>query len=272
MRSLVLGLSFLLGFLFANSSALAAGHAFNENFSVLAEANPSQEQAQVAAEYILDFAEELRKEISIEWLDTELSAGEGRASITLHFQPGEESALTWAKDRADRTLHDVYLRTTPERARQAVEEMLPHEIVHVVLATNFADRLPVWIEEGIASRYDDYARMTIRQETIEWWSQTGNWPQLAELFSAKNLHANDTGGYAAAASLVEYLLTRGDKRTLLTFATDGQARGWNAALQTHYQIHDATRLQSQWQTWIMQSGRIAMHQNASRNSFATINR
>jgi len=48
--------------------------------------------------------------------------------------------------------------------------------------------------------------------------QTGNWPQLTSLFGAKNLHSNDTDGYTAAASLVDYLLSRGDKETLLAFA------------------------------------------------------
>ncbi|NOY30449.1 MAG: hypothetical protein GXP28_09835 [Planctomycetes bacterium] len=262
MRLFMPRLLILVGFfLFLNSpSALAAGHAFNANFTVLVEAKPSQEQGQFVAEYVLDRAETLRGEIATEWIGRPIPTGVGRTSITVHFHPGIESALTWAKDRPTRTLHSVYLRTTPERVQQAVEEMLPHEIVHVVFATQFShpNRLPVWIEEGIASRYDDAQRMAIRQETVTWWTQTGDWPQLATLFDAKNLHASDATGYAAAASLVDFLLSRGDKKTLLAFAADGNATGWDAALKVHYQIQSVSRLQSEWQAWVDEAGRVAM--------------
>jgi len=105
--------------------------------------------------------------------------------------------------------------------------------------------------------------MALRRETVGWWTQTGNWPELATLFDARNLHANDASGYAAAASLVEFLLSRGDKQTLLAFAAEGRA-GWDAALKTHYQIHDASRLQSQWQTWVGEADRVAMQAPHSR--------
>lgn len=253
-------------FLLCNSSATAAGFARNVNFMVFSPDEPSQEQGQFVAEYVLERADELRSEIAKEWFGSEIPAGIGRTSINVNFNPGEESALTWAKDRQDRTLHAVFLRTTPDRVQQAVEEMLPHEIVHVVLATRFPhpSRLPVWIEEGIASRYDDAQRMALRRETVAWWTQTDNWPELASLFDAKNLHANDASGYAAAASLVEFLLSRGDKKTLLAFAADGSALGWDAALKTHYQIQSASRLQNQWQAWVGEAGRVAMVLQGSR--------
>jgi len=255
-------------FLFNSPSANAAGFARNANFMVFSPDNPSQEQGQLIAEYVLKRADELRSEIAKNWLGSEIPTGIGRASINVNFNPGEESALTWAKDRADRKLHAVYLRTTPDRVQQAVEEMLPHEVVHVVLATRFPhpNRLPVWTEEGIASRYDDAQRMTLRRETVRWWTQTDNWPQLATLFDAKNLHANDANGYAAAASLVEFLLSRGDEQTLLAFAvagnSNGQSNDWDAALKTYYQIHDATHLQNEWQTWVKEADRVAIQRHS----------
>ncbi len=246
--------------LHGTSSATAAGFAHNASFMVFSPAQPSQEQAQLDAEYVLARAEELRSEIAEQWLGEAIPAGIGRTSINVSFNPGEESALTWAKDHPDRTLHSVYLRTTPDRVQQAVEEMLPHEMVHVVLATRFPhpNRLPVWIEEGIASRYDDDERMAVRRDTVRWWAQTQNWPRLASLFGAKSLHANDASGYAAAASLVEYLLSQKDAPTLLAFARDGQEGGWDSALKTHYHIADTSRLQSQWQSWISQVDRVAV--------------
>lgn len=216
----------------------AAGHAFNENFSVLVEANPSQEAAQQIAEQVLERADVLRKQIALEWLGSEIPEGIGRTSITLHYQPGAEGALTWAKDHSDRTLHAVYIRTTPERVQRAIDEMLPHEIAHVVLATRYPhpNRLPTWIEEGIASRYDDDDRIALRRETVNWWKQTGNWPQLSDLLGARSLQSSDTEAYAAASVLVDFIVSKHGKRSLFS-------QEWTEAT-----------LQGYWQQWVLREG------------------
>lgn len=204
----------LVIFLLLTTPTYAAGHAFNENFSVLVEANPSQEAAQQIAEQVLERADRLRKQIALEWLGAELPRSEGRAAITIHYQPGRESALTWAKDHTNRTLHDVYLRTKPGRVQQAIDEMLPHEIAHVVLATRYPE-IPAWINEGIASQYDDEGRKAIRRKLVRRWEETNSWPNVSRILEAQTLHANDHTGYAIASSLVEFLAMKHGKIQLL---------------------------------------------------------
>lgn len=243
-----------------NSQATAAGFAYGPNFLVFTPDEHSREDGQAVAEYILARANQLREEIAIEWLGEAIPQGIGRTSINVNFNPGAESALTWAKDRADRTLHSVYLRTTPDRVEQSLEEMLPHEMVHVVFATRFPhpNRLPAWIEEGIASRYDDSERKLIRQNTVRWFEQTNQWPQLVALFQEKQIDSDDAGSYAAAASLVDYLLSRQDRSKLIAFARDGQTKGWDNALRAHYGIESTTQLQQIWQTSTGQADRVAV--------------
>lgn len=250
------------------SPVWAAGFVYSPNFLVFTPAEPSQEQADVLAKDVLELAEQYRKEIAEEWLGEEIPPGVGRTTINVSYDSGRERALTWAKDHPDRKLHCVYVRTTLERSNQAIDEMLPHEMAHVVLATRFPypNRLPSWVEEGIASRYDDDQRIGIRRSTVRWWLQTGNWPDLGELLGNNNLSADDAASYSAAASLVDFLLTRGDKAKLFAFAQDGAKGDWDAALQKHYTITDASQLQKTWRAWVQRS--TAQAQTASRREMA----
>ena len=142
------------------------------------------------------------------------------------------------------------MSTSPERA---LGSTLAHEMAHVVLATRFPhpNRLPAWLEEGIASRYDDEDRQKTRQAQITYFVETGHWPSVDSLFTAANIAAQDKELYTVAASLTEFLLSRNsDKQMLLEFGQYGNTAGWDAALQKYYGIRDVVQLQGRWQRWV----------------------
>jgi hypothetical protein len=227
----------------------AHGFTHSENFVVSTPDNVSRATDQKLAEQVLHRAETFRREIALQWLGAELPNGAGQTSISVVLSPNEDSGLTWAKDHPDRTLHSVYLRTTAENS---VGCTLHHEIVHVVLAT-FAphpNRLPSWLEEGIASRYDDDTRRAAREQMRRTWVSSGQIPRLVELLENPDILSVDESAYASATSLVSFLLTKGNERTLLRFAADGQRYGWEASLRAHYRINGHAELQTQWQAWL----------------------
>ena len=134
--------------------AQAAGFVHNENFVVFTESGLSRQVTQDFAQSVLVKAEEYRKQISQEWFGEQLPRGIGRTTINVSFSDDRDAGLTWAVDHPDRKLHTIYLYTTAE---QAVGSTLAHEVAHAVLATRFPHphRLPAWVEEGIASQYDN---------------------------------------------------------------------------------------------------------------------
>ena len=237
----------LLVFL-TSAPAFAGGHVFNANFSVMTPRRETKAQTKVYARQILDQAERYRKEIAEEWLGAELPEGVGRTHINVAFSASQDRGLTWPDDGPRRTLHTLFLTTSPERAGG---HTLKHELCHVVFATRFpADkRLPTWIEEGIASRYDDAQRGRSRQKVVRWWEETGNWPAIDRILMAERLPATDRIGYTVAASLTEFLLSRRDKSTLVRFAQEARA-DLPSALRAHYQISSVADLKVQWQTWV----------------------
>jgi len=219
--------------------ALSAGLAHNENFIVLA---PDKQLADAVAGQ----ADAFRKQVAQEWLGTELPPSVGRTIINVTLSDTEDTGFTWAIDQPERKYHKMWLTTTRQRA---LGSSLCHEITHVVLATRFPERLPSWAEEGAASLKDDSQRRDTRRRIIAWYAQTGNWPNLANVLRAETILGEDQASYSVAASLTEYLLTRGDKAKFLRFAKSGKETGWDLALQQFYGVRTVRELQAAWQAW-----------------------
>lgn len=228
-----------LAIVLLTACAQGAGFAHNDNFVVLA---PDQS---LAAE-VLNKANVFRKQIAEEWLGEELPPGIGEALIHVTLSATEDNGLAWPIDDPGRKLHKVWLTTSREGA---VGSTLYHEIVHLVMATQFPDRLPAWAEEGIASLSDDPQRAQIRERVLGWYSRTGNWPDLAGILQYPAVAHSDKAAYSVAVSVTEYLLSRADKATFLRFAQAGKREGWDRALEHHYRIASVRDLQGAWQTW-----------------------
>lgn len=229
----------------AISDVRGAGFAHDENFTVLA---PSQE----LAEQVLKRADQFRGEVAKQWFGEELPPGVGRAVIHVELSPNEDSGMTWAIDSPQRKFHKVWLTTNLEHA---LGSTLRHEITHVVFATWFPDRLPVWAEEGCASLSDNADRVATRGRIIDWYARSGNFPDLASLFDQETVAAHEKATYAVAASVTEMLISRGGQdgeRRFIKFAAVGKKRGWEHALSHHYNLDDLADLQATWEQWIGQ--------------------
>jgi hypothetical protein len=232
----------------------AAGLARGDNFSVITPATPTQEAGDSYAKLVLQRAEMYRTLFIKEWFGQNVPVGEVRTVISVKFSATENSGLTLARDNQTQKFHNVFLAST---ADNAAGTMLRHEVAHTVLATVFPqpNRLPPWVEEGIASQYDAERLKDVRQQEVRYWQRSGQFPPLAALFSATDIASIDDTGYAASESLVAYLLTKGDKQTLLQFAAEARNSGWDAALAGFYNIAGVGQLQRDWQAWLTEATR-----------------
>ena len=224
----------------------------NKNFIVFV----SDDAPPDFAAQVLAHAEKFRQDIAIEWFGGALPPSVGRSVVNVKLSRQEDKGLTWAIDDPRRTLHTVYLNTSAENA---LGSTLQHEIAHVVMATHFPqpNRLPTWLEEGVASRYDNDERRGRRDDVMNWLTRTGNWPELRRVLDAPSINANDELSYSVASSLVKYLLTQGDKKQLLQFAAFGQRNGWDRAVNRSYQFANVDKLQTSWQIWVSEQNTLA---------------
>jgi hypothetical protein len=238
MRIFPTGLLFF-GLLAGTSATNAAGFVHDENFTVLAA------DRSLAAE-VLAGANRYRKQVASEWLRLELPPSVGETVIHVTLCDREDRGLTWAIDSPNRSLHKIWLTTSRDRA---VGSTLQHEIAHIVLATRHPQRLPAWVEEGVAGSYDEDDRLLVRRQLLEWFAQTGNWPSLDQVFQKPQIVNTDKVSYTLATSVTEFLVSRADQPTFVEFAVAGQQEGWDRALQQFYQIESVADLESAWRTW-----------------------
>ena len=230
--SLVVGLIF-------GATANSAEMSIRENFTVIA---PNQALAEAVARQ----AEIFRRQAAIEWLGEELPDRAGRSLITVDIAPRKDEGATWPIDSPQRTLHQIWLTTSVERA---VGSTLRHEIVHTILDTHFYPQsLPAWASEGIASQADDNGRKENQRRIVAQWARSGQWPALGRLLVCPQIEHNDLNRYAAASSLLAYLVERGGRPRAVAFAAAGANRGWDRATAEFYG-GDLARLQSDWQAW-----------------------
>jgi hypothetical protein len=225
--------------LLGSAPLLAADMAYDDNFIIFA---PTKSKA----DETLARANVYRGEIAKELFGEELPPGIGRTRISVRISDREDNGLTWPVS-GERRFHMIWV-TSSERA--VLANLLKHEIAHVVLATRFADQLPPWADEGIASRYDDEKRIGIRRRILAWFAETGNWPHLERLLNDALLSSNNQASYATAASLTEFLLSRGDHATFFAFAIEGKRDSWEKALRQHYRIGDLASLEAAWRAWL----------------------
>jgi len=226
--------------------AHAGGFASNADFIVNVAAQGEQNADGELAKEIARRASEYRSRISKEWLDEELPPSVGRTCLSVLLTDDEDLGQTWPKNEITGEYNNVHLSTSREGALGGT---LAHEVAHTVLATRFPhpQDLPVWVVEGVASRYDDEKRVAIRRRIISWYARTGNWPSLEDVLNAESIPPYDQAEYAVASSLTEFLLTKGDKQKFLEFAQRGRSDGWDSALTSTYGIRNVQQLQIQWQ-------------------------
>ena len=238
--------------------ACAGGFSFSENFIVLA---PDQR----TAEQVLDQAERFRKELAVRWLGEALPAGVGRALVCVKLSYANSDGGFWPIDDARRKLHRLRVTMAPDKS---LTHILAHETTHLILEIGFHGELPIWADEGIAMLQDEEQLDCARLKIIERYARTHNWPDLRKVLQAERIKG-DLESYAIAASLTNFLLTRGDAAKLFRFALAGKTGGWDSAALKHYAL-TVGELQSMWQAWAAQAKPpIARQALALRREFAT---
>jgi len=222
-------------------AARSADMSIGANFTVLA---PDQALAKAVAKQ----AEVYRQQTALEWLGKELPDRVGRSLITVEITSQKDEGLTWPIDCPERTLHQVWLTTSVDRA---LGTTLHHEVIHTVLDSySYPGSLPAWASEGIASQADDAARKENQRQILARWSKAGRWPGMRSLLESSRIDHDDLNRYAAASSITEFLAQRGGKTRVVEFASIGQKRGWDQAASDCYGVHDVAELQTAWQDWV----------------------
>ncbi len=217
-----------------------SGYSVSENFVIHA---PDQE----LSDELLAKSESLRKKLSLAWLGKEFPEGHEPCVVHVRLSPKEYVGWTWPKDDPAKHFHSVTIRSTRDNV---VKHILAHELTHVVLATAFQDKLPRWVDEGIAAYQDSPDHFVVRHQILATAVRSKRWPALGDILNETKISADEPTFYAVSNSLVEFLMEASDSPVLFQFALDGKKNGWESAGRKHYGIRSQMELESRWRQWL----------------------
>ncbi len=223
-----------------------SSYATSENFHIYG--------PQDSADFFENHLQGLRDKISTELLGSPLPPGIGKTIVHISYPDPdkEDGGLFWAiESDSDRTMHKLWL-FGPDK--QSIIDNCTHEMVHLVLASRYPNRLPLWVEEGIASGYDDDKRKQTRADIVDWWKKTGNYPRLRDIIGLPSISAKNIVAYTACASLVEFLNSlETPKRkgvTIVAFAEWIRDNDLMKGIYGFYYIETMDELQKQWEGYL----------------------
>jgi hypothetical protein len=221
-----------------------AGHAETDNFVVSAK---SIEVATAVAQA----AEELRASLALEWLGRGLEDWSEKCIVHVDCDRARLGGDTsYSLVRGDVARWRIELRGPLDRI---LETLVPHEVLHTVLATHFRDAVPRWADEGAALSVE------APHEQDRLWKMLGagllQRPRLplSELFAIDVYPGNSDelrAFYVHGAAVTQFLLTAGKTR-FIEFVGAGKRDGWERAVRSCYGFEDIAALETAWTRWLV---------------------
>lgn len=117
---------------------------------------------------------------------------------------------------------------------EANRTVTPHEVMHMILASEMGQYTVRWLDEGIATNIEAPA------EANHWWGMAHDLAAQRQLLSVRELCANrefNLRTYAQGTTLVAMLLERPPGRAgVVALARQGRSGDWDAAFRTVYRM------------------------------------
>lgn len=254
-------------FFIAACSAYAATYR-TENFVVNAD-DPA------AAEIIAKAAETYRKNLALSFLGECFPNWENPAKITAHIGPnlGAGGSTTFIFNNGEVYGWKMNIQGSYERI---LDSVLPHEIMHMIMATYFRAPLPRGIEEGTASLVEASSETKKHAAMLILFLRHGRGVPFNKLFTDSTYPADVMPYYAQGFSVVDYLTQDtcgGEKKFMTGFLATyynlmktkdrygnpayEQKAAWAEALRRTYKdkdgkplFNDLGDLQTKWLAWV----------------------
>src|SRR5262245_53669462 len=197
-------------------SSPAASHR-STNFEVMA-------VTEEIARQIAQVAEEQRKQLAVLWLGEELPAWSQPCSIRVTVRlGGSGGATTFAFDRGKVLSQNMHVEGPLDRLLRSV---VPHEVMHTILAHTIGKPVPRWADEGCAVLAEDEPEEKRHDGALRQVLGGGRAIPLGRLFSVRDYPPDVMALYAQGHSVTRFLVEKKGRATFLAFLRQGMDGGW----------------------------------------------
>ncbi len=211
--------------------------------------------SQLSAEQVREIqarAERLRKSLAVDWLGKEL---DGNWSNPIPIIPilTDGTALS-GKTSFNIQNGEVYdwKMVVKGNEKGILDTVLPHEIMHAILATVTRKSVPLWLSEGIATCNEAQVDQEKIARPFARYVQDGKMIPFREMF-ATEAYPRDKEKlallYAQSHSAVQFLVEHGGKQNVIEFLKAGvrhKDQDWSGALKQYYGYDSIEAFESAW--------------------------
>lgn len=192
-------------------------------------------------------AEGYRESLARDWLGKKLPTWNKPCPIEATLEEKASGSTTFIFDKGEVFGWEMKINGSEERL---LDSVLPHEILHTVLASHFRQPLPRWADEGAAISVEHVSERDKYQARLLLCVETNQNIPFTKLLQISEYPSNSTPLYSEGSSLARLLIELGGKREFVSFLDDGLKNDWPTSLRSHYGS-DCKTLESDWLSWVM---------------------
>lgn len=197
-------------------------------------------------------AEDCRRALAMEWLGHEIEGWSTPCDVELEqmagrFTGGGSTSYAFNGGHAEQ-FTGKWMGTE----QKLLDDIIPHEVLHTVLATHIRTYIPRWADEGAAMHAE--TTMDANGKFLEHLHaalQQGQVFSTHELLRMKEYPKNFQLFYGQSYSLAGFLIQSNGKRGFVAFIEQTLAeKSYVRALADHYGIGSVDELHSAWLAWV----------------------
>lgn len=134
--------------------------------------------------------------------------------------------------------------------RTMLENVVPHEVCHTVVASHFKRPTPRWYDEGLAQCVEGRRPQEFHRQLVVQRLQSGRAFPTSKLFGMSEYPRDMSTLYAQGHSVASYLIGLKGPREYIRFGEIGLASGWEKGAAEVYGFRDLKHLQQSWLAWV----------------------
>jgi len=203
---------------------------------------------------IAESAEKQRKELAKLWLGKELPDWKKPCPIRATISSAGPRSATSFDFGPQWQIIEMILAGS---RNQILDNILPHEVMHTVLADHFRRPVPRWADEGMAILCETDSEQKRHDEIMVKLLRDGRAFRLSSLLQLTDYPADVIVVYDQGYSVTRFLVEQKDRPTFLQFLKAGMKDGWDAATKVCYGFESVNEMEREWLTWMKTVGKKA---------------
>lgn len=205
------------------------------------------------AQKIVDRAEECRRLIALAWFGEELPPWSRPCVMTWYTNGTSGGGETSYMGVNGTEPIDMKMKVLG-RWENLMDDVIPHEVFHLVFASKIGAHPPRWMDEGAASTTETDRQITLMEDTIVQRLRSAGGFKVNELMQMREYPRDMWGFYVQSVSMSRFLIGKRGPQPFVNLAIRQRQLGsWTNAMREIYGYDSLSAFQNDWLQWV-QSG------------------